>query len=117
MIDTDLPLACVPGAIPRDERHAHFQLLQHLFGSCVRERRALPDGYAYRFDPDAFDDLTRWMRHERNCCPFLRFELEVTTNGGPLWLRLTGPGTPHAFLDATLAGDAELSGSAGAMSG
>ncbi len=49
-----LPLACVPGAIPAADRTAHFALLTKLFTVDARERRELPDGYAYRFD-DAGD--------------------------------------------------------------
>ena len=70
------PLACVPGA--------------------------LPDGYAYRFDADAFDDVARWVANERRCCPFLTFALELSPEGGPLWARLTGPEGTRAFLDAEL---------------
>jgi hypothetical protein len=41
MTDTDsaAPLACVPGAIPADERAAHFALAAELFGAGVQERR------------------------------------------------------------------------------
>jgi hypothetical protein len=100
--DGDIPLACVPGAIPADIRHAHFARLSRLFTASVRERSTLADGYAYRFDASAFDELASWITHERRCCPFLRFALEVTPGDGPLLLRLTGPAGTHAFLDAEL---------------
>ena len=95
-------LACVPGAIPAAERGAHFERLTRLFTTAVRERRALPDGYAYRFDAGAFEELARWMALERRCCPFLRFALEVAPDDGPVALRLTGPPGTRAFLDAEL---------------
>ncbi|HEX5829880.1 MAG TPA: hypothetical protein VFY16_02790 [Gemmatimonadaceae bacterium] len=96
------PLACVPGAIPATVRDTHFQLLTRLFSTAVRETRDLPDGRAYRFDADAFDDLARWITHERRCCPFLTFTLELTPGDGAIWLRLTGPAGTPAFLDAEL---------------
>ena len=99
---TTTPLACVPGAIPAAERAGHFRLIRRLFGGALRERRALPDGYAYRFDADLLDDVARWAANERRCCPFLTFALDLSPDEGPLWLRLTGPhGTPP-FLDAEL---------------
>ena len=98
----DVPLACVPGAIPAAERGAHFRLVQRLFGEAARERRAVPGGYAWRFDADALGDLARWMENERRCCPFLAFTLELSPAGGPLWVRLTGPEGTREFLDAEL---------------
>jgi len=99
---TDLALACVADAIAADERPGHFRLLHRLFTTAVRERRELPDGRAFRFDADALGDLARWIDNERRCCPFLAFGLELGANGGPIWLRLTGPDGTHAFLDAEL---------------
>jgi hypothetical protein len=100
-----VPLACVPGAIPAAERRAHFALITRLFTAAARERRDLSggaEGYAFRFDAGAFDDLARWITNERRCCPFLSFALEVAPDDGPLWLRLTGPAGTRAFLDAEL---------------
>jgi hypothetical protein len=95
-------LACVPGAIAPDERPAHFALIRELFGDLVRERADLPNGYAYRFLPDAFDRVARFVANERKCCPFVDFELAVSANSGPLWLRLTGPSGTQAVLEAEL---------------
>ena len=93
------PLACVPGAIPQAERSAHFDLLTQL-GSRVHDKRELSDGYAYCFDARDFDDVARWIANERRCCPFLRFVVELESGGGPMWVRLTGPGGTRDFLDA-----------------
>ena len=102
--DETLPLACVPGAIPAEQRSAHFALTARLFGEAARERRALPDGYAVRFDADALEPLARFVEHERKCCPFLTFTLELAPAGGPLWLRLTGPAGTREFLESEIAG-------------
>jgi hypothetical protein len=96
------PLACVPGAIPTGERAAHFALLQRLFGESAQERRDVPGGYAFRFDAASFDDVARFVELERLCCPFLTFNLDVSAQAGPLWLRLTGPEGTREFLDAEL---------------
>jgi len=92
-------IACVPQGIPADERDAHFALLSRLLTEDVRERLATPDGYAFRFDGDMFDDIARYVTNERKCCPFLDFVIAVAPDGGPLWLRLTGPSGTREFLD------------------
>lgn len=97
-----IPLACVPGAIPAEERPDHFARIERLFGTEVQEREEVPDGYAFRFMPEALDDLARFVSNERKCCPFLTFELTVAPANGPVWLRLTGPEGTRAFLDAEL---------------
>lgn len=95
-------IACVPGAIPQSERTAHFALLTKLFTSTSRAKSEIPNGYAYRFDASAFDDLARWITNERRCCPFLAFSLELAPDDGPITLRLTGPDGSRELLDAEL---------------
>jgi hypothetical protein len=97
-----LPLACVPGAIPAEERAAHFALTKALFGAAVQERRELSNGYSFRFDADQLERVAHFAANERRCCPFLSFTLELMPGGGPLWLRLTGPQGTRRFLDAEL---------------
>jgi len=99
---TATPLACVPEAIPASERPGHFTLLTRLFGETVRERRDVPNGYAFRFGAESFEDVARFVALERLCCPFLQFVIELSPNAGPLWLSLTGPETTREFLDVEL---------------
>lgn len=96
---TRIPLACVPGAIPPDERAAHFALLDRLFASAL-SRDPLANGYAYRFDASALEDVARFVGRERSCCPFLTFTIELAAPADTLWLRLTGPDGTREFLDA-----------------
>lgn len=97
-----VPFACVPGAIPAAERTAHFALITRLLCDAVRERNDIPGGYAFRFDGEAFDDVTRYVTNERRCCPFLKFTIDLSADGGPLWLRLSGPDGTREFLNATM---------------
>jgi len=107
-----VPLACVAAAIPAAERPAHRALLTRLFREAVRERHEIPgaregaggsaEGYAFRFEADAFEDVARFVATERRCCPFLTFTLELSPAGGPLWLHLAGPAGARAVLDAEL---------------
>lgn len=57
--------------------------------------RELEDGYALGYAGDgAWEDrlrlLAEFIRGERKCCPFLRFELILEAEAGPMWLRLRG---------------------------
>lgn len=99
-----VPPVCVMDAIPAEERPAHQALIRQLFGEVAQDRRAMPNGYAFRFSADTLDRLARFVGNERKCCPFLEFTIEVPPDDGPIWLRLTGPvGTPE-FLEAELLG-------------
>lgn len=101
-------LACVPGAIPTEDRAAHFALARKLFTEMAQERCELQQhGYAFRFHPEALEELARFVANERRCCPFMKFEITLAAAAGPLWLRMTGPAGTRAVLDAEL----NLSGS------
>lgn len=97
-----VPLACVPDAIAAVDRPAHFALITRLVGEAARGREDIPDGYVFRFDAEAFDDVARYVTNERRCCPFLNFRIELSANGGPLWLRVSGPPGTRDFLNAAM---------------
>jgi hypothetical protein len=46
--------------------------------------------------------VVRFVAAERLCCPFLRFELVVSPERGPLRLSITGPEGAKGFLRAEL---------------
>ena len=97
-----VPIAC---ALTTPELRAREQFLQREVISGVRETRELPDGYALRFPGEAewLATLAEFIRFERACCPFLRFELHAEQQDGPLWLRLRGPAGTKEFVAALLA--------------
>jgi hypothetical protein len=96
------PLACVPAAISAAERSTHFGLARKLFAELARERKDLPQGYAFRFEAGELEAISRFIANERKCCPFMTFELEIAPAAGPIWLRMTGPEGTRAVLDAEL---------------
>ncbi len=97
-----MPLACVPGAIPAAERAPHFARLRQLFDNQAQERAEVPDGYSWRFLPNALDDVALFVSWERRCCPFLRFRIDVSPDSGALWLTMDGPAGTRCFLEAEL---------------
>ena len=97
-------LSCVPGGIDVAERPGHFALIRRLFTEQVRERQEIANGYVFRFEPESFSDLARFVENERKCCLFLSFQLTVSPNGGPIWLRLEGPEGAQALIAAEILG-------------
>jgi hypothetical protein len=76
-------VACIPSAIPAEDRAGHFALARKLFGELALEKRELADGYAFRFQPRDFDAVVRFVANERKCCPFMSFDLAVPRELGP----------------------------------
>jgi len=84
-------LVCDLTTIPAAEREEHITSAPQLFQS-AQEVRELPNGYAFRFmnGPGKFLSVAKYIEYERLCCPFFDFELEIQSDSGALWLRLTG---------------------------
>jgi hypothetical protein len=97
MNSTRLPIACNLNDAEFQRRRAD---LLTTFQGALLEKRELEDGYAYRFpaDPNWISQIARLITLERECCPFLRFNLRVEPANGPLWLELTGPAGTKEFL-------------------
>ena len=81
--------ACNLAALTKTERATHRELTQRLLGA-VEERRELQSGYAFRLPAKTLLTAAQWVSLERRCCPFFAFELVLTKDGGPLWLRISG---------------------------
>ena len=89
--------ACNANTLSAPERARHEELSRRLFAA-VDEQRELADGYAFRMTADNLVRAAEWVSLERRCCPFFTFGLEQSRNGGPVWLRVTGPEGVKAFI-------------------
>lgn len=91
------PIACSLTDSEFQQRRAN--LLKTLQGA-VLETRELGDGFAYRFPSEAnwIAQLAQLITVERECCPFLQFDLRLEPENGPIWLELTGPEGTKEFL-------------------
>jgi hypothetical protein len=96
------PLACDMTAIPAEERPVHLAKSRELFLQ-IREMRELSDGYEFRFE-DELKRLVDFVSLEKLCCPFLRFEIDVEAENGPVWLRLTGREGVKEFIREEISG-------------
>jgi hypothetical protein len=106
-----IPVACCLSTAELREREA---TLLAQFRSGVIATEELPDGYAFRLSGDAkwIALLAELIVAERECCPFLTFELTALPNKGPFIVRLVGPAGAKAFLKTVfLENHQELPGS------
>ncbi|MBE2220642.1 MAG: hypothetical protein IAF02_03830 [Anaerolineae bacterium] len=93
------PIACDLTVFSADTRQQLAATVPAMF-QAVQRLRELSDGYALQFpnEPGMFMTLANFVEHERQCCPFYNFTLEVEANGGPLWLHLTGRADVKEFI-------------------
>ena len=97
------PLACDITAIEDEDRPSHRQAAEDLFAS-VSKIRELPDGYGFRLPPQTsiIQQAGAFISHERLCCPFFHFALEVEPNRGSVWLDMTGREGVKQYLEDTV---------------
>ncbi len=87
---------CLSGA----ELRKRVATLLARFESVVIGIQELPDGYVFRVPGDKKWMAVVWeaIAAERECCPFLTFELTAQPNMGPVSVRVTGPAGTKDFL-------------------
>ncbi|PYX59420.1 MAG: hypothetical protein DMG76_06035 [Acidobacteria bacterium] len=93
----DMPIAC--GLTSAELREREATLLAQ-FRSAVIGTEELGDGYAFRVSGDGtwIAIIAKMIVAERECCPFLTFELFAQPNVGPVIVRVTGPAGTKDFL-------------------
>ncbi len=97
----DLPVACT---LSPDALKTRREGLQSGLLGRADEHEELPDGHRLRFASarDTLCLVARAVEAERECCRFLRFQIVVEPDGGPIWLELTGPSGTREFVSALL---------------
>jgi hypothetical protein len=97
----NLPVACTlsPDALKTRREGLLSDLLARADG-----HEELPDGHRLRFAsaPDTLSLIVRTVEAERECCRFLRFQIVIEPDGGPISLDLTGPSGTREFVSALL---------------
>jgi hypothetical protein len=92
-------IACNLDALTAAERRQRAELAARIRSLSV-ELAEFEDGYALRLacEPGVARHALEWILLERRCCPFLRFELVLEAERGPLWVRLGGASGVKEFL-------------------
>jgi hypothetical protein len=93
----DMPIACCLTSAELRERET---TLLAQFRSAVVGTEELRDGYAFRVPGDSkwIAMIAKMIVAERECCPFLTFELVAQPNMGSVIVRVTGPAGAKDFL-------------------
>jgi hypothetical protein len=65
-------------------------------------REDILDGVRFRFPGNALSAVATTVDAERQCCRFVRFNITVEPDGGPISLTLSGPPGTREFLSALL---------------
>ena len=99
--DSEAPFACSLTALSAAEREHHKELSK-VMHAAVKEIRELPNGYGFSFSGErrSIHFLSEWISLERLCCPFFSFQLEVRSEGQPIWLRITGRDGVKEFMQS-----------------
>jgi hypothetical protein len=94
-----LPVVC--SLSPETVRTRKAELLQGLFQR-ADTTQSIPNGMRLRFKASSgmIQAIAATIDAERQCCRFLRFDLMIEPDAGPIWLTLTGPAGAAEFLDA-----------------
>ncbi len=68
------------------------------------EKKELIDGYAFKFNGSdgMVDELSTFIKTERECCSFFNFNLSIAGNKSTAWLELTGPEGAKDFITTEL---------------
>ena len=70
----------------------------------IIEKKELESGYAFKFNgtDTILDELTEFIKTERECCNFFTFNLSISGDKNEIWLELTGPKEAKEFIQAEL---------------
>jgi hypothetical protein len=95
------PIACSLTTVEWRDREAR---LLARFRSAVIETEELQEGYAFRLpgDGESIGHIAELIAAERECCPFLTFEVAALPNMGPVIVRVIGPAGTKEFLRTVL---------------
>jgi hypothetical protein len=87
------------------EREDHIQTTRQLIHA-LQGVQEIAHGYAFTFPNESglIIRIAEFIGNERLCCPFLKFNLNVFSNGEPITLALTGPSGTQEFLRAEFDG-------------
>lgn len=85
-----VPIVC---SLSGSQLRERATTLLRRFGLALIATEELPNGYAFRLagDNETVALLAELIAAERQCCPFLTFEVTSEPNLGPIVVRITGP--------------------------
>ena len=84
-------------------RDREAQLLAQ-FRAAIVEAQEIPNGYSFRLPGDrkSIILIAELIEAERECCPFLTFEVTALPDRGPVMVRVSGPAGAREFVKTVL---------------
>lgn len=84
-----------------DEFAQRTSAIDQLIKGC-EEVREVEDGYSFRFPGDLewTERLIEFVKSERKCCSFFKFELTFEPDLGPIWLYVGGSAEAKSYINA-----------------
>lgn len=90
---------CNLEAIPQSERQHYLSLRQEIFNDeALKNATENEDGYSIPITPELPSKIVEWLRYERACCPFFKFEIIFEPKSGPIFLKISGSNGVKTFL-------------------
>ena len=70
----------------------------------ILETKELGNGYAFKFHgtDTMIDELTTFIKTERECCDFFTFTMTISGDKNSVWLELKGPDGTKEFITSEL---------------
>ena len=70
----------------------------------ILETKELKNGYAYKFygSDQVVDELSEFIKTERECCDFFTFNLSISGDKSITWLEIVGPKGAKKFIETEL---------------
>lgn len=98
-IDLDIPIACT---LSDNVLQKRVQALAEAIKTDCLDIQPQDDGYRFQFADKIAQQLLEIVYFERECCPFLKFELHFEPQNGPLWFYMRGAEGTKQYLQSTL---------------
>jgi len=97
----EIPVAC---CLSDEELRNREATLLAQFKAALIKHEELDNGYLFRIlgDKKSIALVSELIMAERECCPFLKFELSLEPGMGPVSVRMTGPARTKEFLKSVL---------------
>lgn len=94
---SNIPVAC---QLSSPEQAARLDALRSTIFAACTEVEETDDGYAFAFDNHVAPQIIDFVAAERECCPFLTFDLHLPP-ARPLYLELSGNDEVKRFVAET----------------
>ena len=90
--------------LPSAEQRKIQGSLYKKFALLVTERKEIANGFAYKFSSEKtkLSELEQFIKNERECCPYMSFEIDSQPNSKDIWVEVTNPKGEMEYFETFL---------------